>query len=73
MCLLPMQPLHRLFGKDLSNIIDDNQLVLNKNKSISSQIGRQTRGISQQDNKAKIVKKVSNETCQSIVLGINKK
>jgi hypothetical protein len=68
-----MQPLHRLFGKDLSNIIDDNQLVLNKNKSISSQIGRQTRGVSHQDNKAKQVKKLSNETCQSIVVGVNKK
>lgn len=68
-----MQPLHRLFGKDLSNMIDDNQLVLNKNKSISSQIGRQTRGLSYQDNKAKIVKKSSNESSQSIVVGINKR
>ena len=68
-----MQPLHRLFGKDISNIIDDNQLVLNKNKSISSQIGRQNRGLSHQDNKAKVVKKVSNETSQSINLGVNKK
>ncbi len=68
-----MQPLHRLFGKDLSNIIDENHLVLNKNKSISSQIGRQTRGLSYQDNKQKIAKKSPNESSQSIVMGMNKK
>jgi hypothetical protein len=67
-----MQPLHRLFGKELTNILDDNHQILNKNKSITSQIGRQNRGYSYQDNKPKIIKKVSNESTQSITLG-NKK
>jgi hypothetical protein len=55
-----MQPLNRLFGKELTNILDENHNLLNKNKSLASQIGRQNRGYSYQDNKPKIVKKTSN-------------
>jgi len=41
-----MQPLHRLFGKELTNIIDEKHDLEHKNKTLNNQITRQTRGLS---------------------------
>ncbi len=41
-----MQPLHRLFGKELTNIIDEKHDLDFKNKSFNPQINRQSRGLS---------------------------
>lgn len=41
-----MQPLHRLFGKELTNIIDEKHDLGDKNKSQVPQINRQSRGLS---------------------------
>ena len=39
-----MQPHHRLFGKELTNILDKNPQLYNKSRSGISQVGRHTRG-----------------------------
>lgn len=38
-----MQPLHRLFGKELTNILDKNPQVHGKGRSTLSQVGKHTR------------------------------
>ncbi len=43
-----MQPLHRLFGKELTNIIDEKHTNDIKNKPLVSHINRQNRGLSYQ-------------------------
>lgn len=43
-----MQPLHRLFGKELTNIIDGKLPLEAKNKSHLPDLNRQQRGLSYQ-------------------------
>lgn len=43
-----MQPLHRLFGKELTNMLNEKVQIENKNKSLGPQINRQNRGFSYQ-------------------------
>lgn len=43
-----MQPLHRLFGKELTNLIDDRLSLQPNLNSNLPQITRQQRGLSQQ-------------------------
>jgi len=63
-----MQPLHRLFGKELTNIIDEKHPYEIKNKSLASHIIRQTRGLSHQELKPKVTIKSSNESAISTSL-----
>lgn len=57
-----MQPLHRLFGKELTNIIDEKPHPDPKSKSLLPEITRQQRGLSYQELKPKCAKKPTQES-----------
>jgi hypothetical protein len=66
-----MEPLNRLFGKEISNFVDNSFLVKHRNRNSFGQ-GKKTRGLSIHEAKNNSQKPLKQDLSQNIPISVNK-